>query len=241
METGVAVSESGKTHRIHSHITLDAGLFLEEAALEAKPSVSLEIGLAYGISTLFICEALRETPNWRHIVIDPYQIKPSSTHVGFEGVGLENLRKAGYEQAIEFHDKPSYLALPELVSKGTRVDFAFVDGWHTFDFASVDFFYVDLMLRPGGIVVIDDTNFPSVWDLCRYIVTNRAYSVVRCLPTPDIKTRHPWRWWRLNGTRRIASAVYQAKYHNGLVPHSRCIAFRKNAEDTRSWDFHRPF
>ena len=85
---------------------------------------------------------------------------------------------------IEFHDAPSYLALPSLVSQGVKVDFAFIDGWHTFDFASMDFFLCDLLLSPGGVVVIDDTNFPSVWKLCRFITTNRAYSVVRCLPVP---------------------------------------------------------
>ena len=245
IRSGTAVSESGKIHKIHSHIPEEEGLFLKSLVTEFKPRVSLEVGLAYGVSALFICEGLSQLPDARHIVIDPHQIRPGATHISFEGVGLENLRKAGYGSLIEFHDAPSHLALPALVSQGVKIDFALIDGWHTFDFASVDFFYVDLLLRPGGVVAIDDTDFPSVWKLCRYITSNRAYKVVRCLPaakTPvrlsprviasDIATRI---------SRSVSRSIWPLTHNDHLLPYSRCIAFRKEADDTRSWDFHQRF
>jgi len=243
LETGCAVSENGNVHRIRSHISKEEGLFLERLVTEVKPTVSLEVGLAYGVSTLFICQGLAGTNKPRHIVIDPNQFKPTSgpEHDCYEGIGLYNLRRAGYEQMIEFHDAPSHLALPLLVENDVKLDFAFIDGWHTFDFACVDFFYVDMLLRPGGLVVLDDTDFPSVWKLARFIVRNRAYEVVGCLPSADVVTRHPLRWLRLNGTRKLSRAWYQLLHSNGLSPHNRCIAFRKAGEDTRSWDFHRDF
>jgi predicted O-methyltransferase YrrM len=242
LETGMAVSESGKVHKVRSHITTDEGQFLERLVSDLKPAVSLEVGLAYGVSTLFICKGLEGVHKPRHIVIDPNQFRSTPLQEEtFEGIGLHNLRKAGYEHMIEFHDAPSYLALPALVRNGLKLDFAFIDGWHTFDFASVDFFYVDLLLRPGGIVVIDDTDFPSVWKLSRYIVRNRAYKVVDCLPVADVVTRHPWRWLLRNGTRRVSRAWYRWIQYDGLLPYSRCIAFKKEAEDNRSWDFHKDF
>lgn len=241
LQTGVVVSESGKTHKVHSHISLQEGLFLQEIVSEVRPSVSLEVGLAYGVSALFICDVLARLQNPRHIVIDPHQLQPSSTHMSFEGMGLRNLQKAGYERLIEFYGDPSYLSLPLLVSQGTKVDFAFIDGWHTFDFASVDFFYVDLLLRSGGVVVIDDTDFPSVWKLCRYIITNRAYSVVRCLSAEEAATRNPLRWLSRKSRRAFGRGLWSVTHHDGLIPCSRCIAFRKEAEDSRSWDFHRRF
>jgi predicted O-methyltransferase YrrM len=242
IETGVAVSESGKVHKVRSHIPTNEGQFLERLVSDLKPAVSLEVGLAYGVSTLFICKGLEGVPKPRHIVIDPNQFSPTPLQeVCFEGIGLYNLRKAGYEHMIDFHDTPSYLALPALVRDGVKLDFAFIDGWHTFDFASVDFFYVDLLLRPGGIVVIDDTYFPSVWKLARYIVRNRAYKVVDCLPVADVVTRHPLRWLLRNGTRRVSRAWYRRTHDDGLLPSSRCIAFKKEAEDNRSWDFHKDF
>ena len=179
--------------------------------------------------------------NPRHIIVDPNQLQSSPTHDCYEGIGLQNLRKAGYEHMVEFHDSPSYLALPSLIREGVKVDFAFIDGWHTFDFASVDFFFVDLLLRPGGVVVLDDTDFPSVWKLAKYIVTNRAYKVIKCLSSAETPTRHPLRWLRLNGTKRLKRKWYQITHHNDLSPYSRCIAFRKEADDIRSWDFHREF
>ena len=242
---GVAGSESGKVHKIHSQIPTEEGFFLKSIVSEFKPRISLEVGLGYGISALFICDALSQIPEARHIVIDPHQVRPGATHISFEGVGLENLRKAGYESLIEFHDAPSQLALPSLVSQGLKIDFAFIDGWHTFDFASVDFFYVDLLLRPGGVVVIDDTDFPSVWKLCRYITTNRAYSVIRCLPAPDVPLRLSPRNLAGDLMTRVSHTVsrysYRLTHHDGLLPFSRCVAFKKEADDSRSWDFHRNF
>lgn len=241
IRSGVTVSSNGKTHNVHSHIPTEEGLFLQSIISEVKPRVSLEVGLGYGISALFICEALSKLSSPRHIVIDPHQLRSTATHISFEGVGLENLKKAGYDRMIEFHDAPSYLALPSLVSKGVKVDFAFIDGWHTFDFASMDFFYVDLLLPPGGVVVIDDTYFPSVWKLCRYITTNRAYSVIRCLPMPDDLSLIYRKRVATRVSHSFSRSIYKMTHGDNLVPHCRCIAFRKESDDSRSWDFHRKF
>jgi predicted O-methyltransferase YrrM len=241
LETEVAISESGECLKVHSHIGAEEGRFLERLVAEVKPEVSVEVGLGYGISTLFICEALSQLPKARHIAIDRYQLRGSSTHMSFESVGLHNLRRAGYQQMVELRAEPSYLALPALVAQGIKADFAFIDGWHTFDYASTDFFYVDLLLRPGGVVAIDDTDFRSVWKLCRYIITNRAYRVVGTVPMPDVRTRHPLRWLRWNLPPRIARGWWRAMHRDGLLPHSRCIAFRKEADDSRPWNFHKRF
>jgi predicted O-methyltransferase YrrM len=34
---------------------------------------------------------------------------------------------------------------------------------HTFDYVLVDFFLTDKLLRPGGIVVIDDYSLPAIY------------------------------------------------------------------------------
>jgi hypothetical protein len=60
--------------------------------------------LAYGISTLFILEALAQLPGTRrHIVIDPLQ------QARFKRIGLRHVREAGYEHLIEFwEDRSGY-------------------------------------------------------------------------------------------------------------------------------------
>ena len=116
--------------------------FLYQIVAELKPTVTLEVGLAYGISALVICDALRKTPSNRHIIIDPFQIR----NWRWGGIGLHNLRRAGYEQLIEFHETYSYRALPQLEATGEKIDFAFIDGCHSFDFVLVDIFYIDKTL-----------------------------------------------------------------------------------------------
>ena len=45
-----------------SHVGRDTGELLQRAVGEIQPRVSLEIGLAYGVSTLFMCEAIAALP-----------------------------------------------------------------------------------------------------------------------------------------------------------------------------------
>lgn len=46
---------------------------------------------------------------------------------------------------------------------------------HTFDYAFIDFFYIDRILKPGGVIVFDDLCIPAVNKVFRYALTNRAY------------------------------------------------------------------
>ncbi|MEA5550656.1 class I SAM-dependent methyltransferase [Anabaena cylindrica UHCC 0172] len=221
-------NENGEIIPLHSHIPRLQGEFLQQIIAELKPKVTLEVGLAYGISGLFICDQLKSNQteknhnNQRHIIIDPYQLRD------WQNIGLNNLKKAGYEAIIEFHDQPSHIVLPLLESQGVKIDFAFIDGMHTFDHTLVDFFNVDRLLNVGGILAIDDTNFPSVAKVCRFILTNRAYSVSHVLTSRDDR-----------------SPTFLKMMHilikSQAVPQNRCIAFRKEAEDYRNWHFYEDF
>lgn len=231
LQTGYVKSVSGELIKLHSGISREGGEFLQEIISRVKPVVSLEIGLAYGVSTLFICDALEKTAATRHIVIDPNQFG-GPWGDSWEGIGLNNLKRAGYENIIEFHNVPSHLALPQLEAQGIKIDFAFIDGFHTFDYALLDFFYIDRMLRIGGVVALDDAVFPSIRKVCRFIIANRAYSLFRLEGAPHaLKTI-----WRVLKGRFFVTDV-----RLGLVSGNRYIAFRKEAHDTRSWDFHREF
>lgn len=116
--------------------TRQEGEFLQKIIDEAKPKQSLEIGLAYGVSSLFICDALARIPGARHIIVDPAQFDAEY----WKGAGLNNLKAAGYSEMIEFYNLPSHIALPKLESDGRQVEFAFIDGAHQFDHVMVDFF-----------------------------------------------------------------------------------------------------
>ena len=57
---------------------------------------TLEIGLGYGIATLFICEALLQNgAGGRHVAIDPHQVAAGPEHrTRFAGTGLDVLEEA---------------------------------------------------------------------------------------------------------------------------------------------------
>jgi hypothetical protein len=49
---------------------------------------------------------------------------------------------------------------------------SFVDGWHTFDYTLIDFFYGDKLLRIGCYIVIDDALHQGVEKTLKYLDTN---------------------------------------------------------------------
>lgn len=219
-----------------SHVDRSTGDLLQRAVREVKPSLSLEVGLAYGVSTLFICEAISELPQpGRHIVLDPYQ------HGKWRGLGLRNLRDAGFEPLLEFHPEPSELVLPRLLAEGRILDLVFIDGLHRFEQAFVEFYYVNRLLRPGGIVLFDDAARRSVNRVIRHALSYPAYEVYGSTEpaagSPSLLGRLRQASGRVAGLRRIIRPdVLKRDWELGVL--GRCVGLRKVTEDRRPthWD-----
>jgi predicted O-methyltransferase YrrM len=252
LETRQVRNERGETRPLHSAIQPGEGEFLQSVIRQVRPSVSLEVGCAYGVSSLYICEALKEVGARQHTIIDPYQI--GSGHEGpdsgYEGIGLLNLKRAGLSDFVRFYGELSYRCLPRLENEGLKLDFAFIDGMHTFDYVLNDFFYVDKMLNVGGVVVFDDLTYPSIRKVLRFILTNLPYSPMGPAPA-DIGKRgrlkralsprgplaQPW----------LKPELLETDFELGIP--KGFVALRKDREDvmgdgsngTRRWDFHREF
>lgn len=268
LDSQQVVARDGSTIPLNSQISREEGAALQRLIRASKPRVSLEVGLAYGVSALYICEALAEAGGTKHIVIDPYQrgaesidFVAGSDHtmrVGFDGLGLLNLERAGYAGLVEFHGEPSFRVLPALERSGQRIDFAFIDGWHTFDYAMIDFFYVDRLLNVGGLLVLDDTVYPALQKLARYIASHRRYATID--HGASLVRTHSRRMFdaatalvRWRPIRPIAARLFRLKTLKsdaslGLAP-AQFVAFRKTAEDvlgdgtngSRRWDQHLDF
>src|SRR6516162_8795951 len=65
--------KDGSTVPMDVYIPREQGDYLYSMVREIRPATSLEVGMANGLSTLFIAQALAENGNGRHIAIDPFQ------------------------------------------------------------------------------------------------------------------------------------------------------------------------
>ncbi|GAA0238834.1 class I SAM-dependent methyltransferase [Cryptosporangium japonicum] len=147
----------------------DCDLVRDLLVREGARSV-VEIGLAFGSSALAVAEALADVAGSRHVIIDPFQRQ------AFDDIGRELLSEAG--AAFELVESPSSVALPQLL--GTTLDAAFVDGSHRFHEVFVDLYYLRKIVRPGGLVILDDDWAPSVRSAVRYYERNLGWT-----PIPD--------------------------------------------------------
>jgi predicted O-methyltransferase YrrM len=143
---------------------------LRDLILAENPSTVIEIGLAYGSSALAIAEALvaAGSNDARHVIVDAYQ-----QH--FHGSGWAAIAGAGLAGVCSLMEERSQIVLPRLLSDGFVADTAFVDGSHIFHNVFVDLFYLRELVRPGGLVILDDYSYLSVATAVRYFEVNTGW------------------------------------------------------------------
>ena len=74
--------------------------------------------------------------------------------------------------------EPSSLALPRLLEKGFVADAAFVDGSHRFHEVFVDLYFLQKLVRSGGLIVFDDVELLSVSSALAYFNLNLGWRSV---------------------------------------------------------------
>jgi predicted O-methyltransferase YrrM len=160
------------------------GEALRERVIRERAFRTIEIGLGYGVSTLFICEALLAlgAADARHVVIDPYQTR-------FAGCGIQAIADAGLESIVEFHAAESQIVLPRMLAEGRRFDLAFVDGNHRFDSVFLDLIYLGQILRPRGALFVDDYQLPAVARAASFCVANLDWAAEESSTTDAL---HHW-------------------------------------------------
>ena len=154
--------------KVHSNINIKEGRFISSIVKKYKLKKCLEVGMAFGISAMYITNTF---PDVSLISIDPFQ----STQ--WKSMGVKLLENTKLNDKHTLIEKKSYIALPELLEKYGEgsFDFIFIDGWHTFDYTLLDFFYADKLLRVGGIIIVDDALHRGVAKFVKYIDTNYPF------------------------------------------------------------------
>jgi predicted O-methyltransferase YrrM len=183
-------------------VTAERGAFIGSVCREYRPAATLEIGMAWGMSTLFMLEALADLGTAQpgcHAVIDPFQEKY------FHNAAIRAVREAGALELIDFYAEPSQIVLPRMVSGGRRFDLAFIDGDHRFEAAFIDFYFIDQLLRPGGIVIFDDLGMDGVFLTCAFAEKNHHY-----IPKQEYISESLARHWSRRRDRRSGRYVRPA-------------------------------
>ncbi|MBQ1025147.1 class I SAM-dependent methyltransferase [Micromonospora sp. C95] len=191
---------------------------LRDLLISDRVEAVVEVGLAYASSALAIGEALVTVnpPQPRHIIVDPFQDR------AYSNVGWDLLCAAGLDSTARLLREWSSIALPELVSEGLLVDAAFVDGSHRFHEVFVDLYFLRKIVRPGGLIVMDDDWTPSVRTAVRYYEKHLGWTVI-----PDAFA---------DGTRRHVGDDPAAE----LVPRCRAIRLPESLVEPPFEQFH-PF
>ena len=174
---------------------------LRDLLLAEQPRTVIEIGLAYGSSALAIAEALvtAGSDDARHVIVDAYQEQ-------FHGCGWDAINGAGLAGLCRLVEERSQVALPRLLGDGFAADAAFVDGSHIFHNVFVDLFYLRELVRPGGMMILDDCSYLSVATAARYFEVNtgwepeplprptrlRAFRLPQPRVEPDFKSFRPF-------------------------------------------------
>ena len=235
----IEVDTTGERIPVHSNTTMEQGLFLQELFDMVKPARSLEVGFAYGISSLFILQkhSQYQSPERSHIVIEPDEYwGPAAMH---------NIKKEGLASYIDIKKDYSDKILTQLFHEDHRIQYAYIDTTKRFDVVMQDFYFIDKIMDTGGVVILDDCGgrWPGIQRVARYIHTLPHYKFVR---------GHNKRAYSLK--LRIAHGVcsllmkavpFKARLFPGtnfktdrqLGLDFACIAFRKTGNDQRSWDW----
>jgi len=236
--TGVVRDGLGNEHELHSAIDVHEGEFISQL-VSSDPDIrkTLEIGCAYGLSSLYICSALYGRDSVKHTIVDPNQ------NSGWHGIGVSNLERAGFD-FFELIEKPSEFVLPDIAqNKSGAFDMVFIDGWHTFDHTLLDLFYANRLIRVGGYIVIDDCNWPSIAKAVSYFLMYPAYRLEKRISRTTARGR----------LADIVTAVIPPSIAGYIFPrniydkhylralYSSIVALKKVANDERSWDWFESF
>jgi predicted O-methyltransferase YrrM len=168
---GCHLGTDGHLHEVDTQVRIgqEQGQIIAALHGQLRPTLSVEIGLAYGFSTLFILDSMRRGQYGRHIAIDP------GADYYWHGIGLQAVKETGLSERFTWIKAPSHEAFPQLLARGDRAQFVYIDGAHLFDYALVDFFLSDKILDIDGLIVFDDLWLPAIKRLVSFVSTNAPW------------------------------------------------------------------
>ena len=224
--------------KIHSHTSKEQGLFLQEMFDIAAPSSSLEVGMAYGISSLFILQKHHEKGNMpgSHLIIEPYP---------WEGIAEFNFRKANLSCYAQIEYAKSDEVLPKLYYNKHTIQFAYIDTTKLFDVVMQDIYFIDKILDVNGIIVMDDCGggWPGIQKAARFLNSLPHYKLLKGHQESRITLK---RGIAESAVRSLVKFIpfktqifpgFSFRTNSQLKLNYQCLAFQKISTDQRNWNW----
>lgn len=168
------IGTDGKRHPVDkwTRISPTQGMWLYDLCLSVKPKATLEIGMAYGYSTIYFLTAIAKNQFGHHTAIDPFQCSQ------WFGIGLAHAKAAvsriGLDSAFHFIEDRSDRAAIDLTRSSSKFEVIFIDGNHRFDDVLVDFYLYAPLCTLGGHIIFDDSWMSSIQTVAAFIRSNRT-------------------------------------------------------------------
>jgi hypothetical protein len=140
------------------------------------PQKVAEIGINAGHSALLILHSLQPTAQLHIFDLNNHKYSRKA----FEYLAAQ------YPQLREMVVGDSTVSLPQFIKVrpeevGTY-DIIHVDGGHQQEVVYSDVFYADLLLKSGGVMILDDTNIPYIQTMIERML-KKGYTFLHQLPT----------------------------------------------------------
>jgi len=156
-----------------TRVSVEEGMTLYSLCLAEPVTATLELGLAYGFSTVFMLAALEQIGHGSHVAVDPFQRTDwhsiGVTHAHELVSRSEKLTSRSFTW-IEDH---SHRALVDLERAGRTFGLVFIDGYHRFDDVLIDFTLSARLCRVGSIIVLHDMWLDSIKAVVSFVECNR--------------------------------------------------------------------
>jgi len=142
------------------------GRLLFRLARHFKPETIIELGTSLGVSTLYLAKA---SPAAKVITLEGCTTKSEQAATNFESLHASN---------IDLHIGRFDIVLPDLVKNLPKLDFAFIDGHHTYD-ATIDNFETLLQITHNDTVfVFDDIHWSRGMEKAWQQITDHEHVTV---------------------------------------------------------------